>query len=85
MESHQRSIAKAASYRLFGSLLTALIAYLLCGAWDVALGVGLFDSVAKMAAYFLHERLWARIKWGRQGRLTIRSSLPSHHPARRSA
>lgn len=64
MESHQRSIAKAASYRLLGSLLTALIAYLLCGAWDVALGVGLLDSVAKMAAYFLHERLWARIKWG---------------------
>ncbi|MYA79469.1 MAG: DUF2061 domain-containing protein [Acidobacteriia bacterium] len=64
VESHQRSIAKAASYRLLGSLLTALIAYLLCGAWDVALGVGLFDSGAKMAAYFLHERLWARIKWG---------------------
>ncbi|MCY4586247.1 MAG: DUF2061 domain-containing protein [Bryobacterales bacterium] len=64
MESHQRSIAKAVSYRFFGSLLTALIAYLFMGAWDVALGVGLLDSVAKTAAYFLHERLWARIKWG---------------------
>ena len=64
MERPQGSIAEAASYRLLGSLLTALIAYLLCGAWDVALGVGLLDSVSKMAAYFLHERLWARIKWG---------------------
>ena len=64
MERHQRSIAKAAGYHLLGSLLTALIAYLLCGAWDVALGLGLLDSVAKMAAYFLHDSLWARINWG---------------------
>ena len=64
MESHKRSIAKAASYRFFGSLITGLIAYALSGAWDVALGVGFFDAVFKMAAYFLHERVWARIKWG---------------------
>jgi uncharacterized membrane protein len=60
LESHKRSIAKAASYRFFGSLLTGLIAYAFSGAWDV----GFFDAVAKMAAYFLHERVWARIKWG---------------------
>lgn len=64
MESHKRSIAKAASYRFFGSLITGFIAYALSGAWDVALGVGFFDAVAKMAAYFLHERAWARVKWG---------------------
>ena len=64
MESHKRSIAKAASYRFFGSLLTGGIAYVLTDQWDVALGVGLFDAVAKMGAYFVHERVWARIKWG---------------------
>jgi len=41
-----------------------MIALLLIGKWDVALGVGLLDGVAKMGAYFLHERLWARVKWG---------------------
>ncbi len=63
-ESKKRSIAKAASYRFFGSLITAGIAYVFSGKWEIALGIGLFDGVAKMGAYFLHERAWARIKWG---------------------
>ena len=64
MEARKRSIAKAASYRFFGSLITAGIAFLLTGEWDIALGVGALDGVTKMAAYFLHERVWARIPWG---------------------
>jgi adenylylsulfate kinase len=64
MESRKRSIAKALSYRFFGSMVTMFIALLIVGKWDVALGVGLLDGVAKMAGYFLHERIWAKIKWG---------------------
>ena len=64
MESHKRSIAKAVSYRFFGSLITAGIALVLIGELDVALGIGFLDAVAKMTAYFLHERVWARIRWG---------------------
>jgi uncharacterized membrane protein len=41
-----------------------LIALMLVGEWDVALGVGLLDGVAKMAGYFIHERIWAQVKWG---------------------
>ena len=63
-ESKKRSIAKAASYRFFGSMVTASIAYFLTSKWEVALGIGLVDGVAKMAGYFLHERVWAHIKWG---------------------
>lgn len=50
MESHKRSIAKAASYRFFGSLITGGIVYAFSGQWDVALGVGVFDATAKMGA-----------------------------------
>jgi adenylylsulfate kinase len=64
MESSKRSIAKALSYRFFGSMVTMFIALIIVGKWDVALGVGLLDGVAKMAGYFLHERIWAQIKWG---------------------
>jgi adenylylsulfate kinase len=64
IESRKRSIAKALSYRFFGSMVTMIIALLIVGKWDVALGVGLLDGVAKMAGYFLHERIWAQIKWG---------------------
>jgi len=64
LESSKRSIAKAVSYRFFGSLFTTGIAWWLSGEWAVGLGVGVLDAVAKMGAYFLHERVWARIKWG---------------------
>ncbi len=68
MESTRRSIAKALSYRFFGSLITSAIAYFFSGRWDIALGIGLIDGVFKMAAYFVHERLWARIHWGQPKR-----------------
>ncbi len=64
VESQKRSIAKAASYRFFGSIITSAIALYFTGEVDVALGIGLIDAVAKMTAYFVHERLWARIRWG---------------------
>ena len=41
-----------------------MIALVLVKQWDIAVGVGLADAVAKIAAYFVHERIWAHIKWG---------------------
>ena len=64
LEARKRSIAKAVSYRFFGSLITAGIAFLLTRELHIAIGVGALDGVAKMGAYFLHERVWARIPWG---------------------
>lgn len=65
MESHSRSIAKAASYRLLGSACTGLIAYLLTGSRTIFLQAGALDVILKIAAYFIHERLWDRINFGR--------------------
>ena len=64
LDSSKRSIAKALSYRFFGSIITAGIALIWIGRWEVAAGIGILDAIAKMAAYFVHERLWARIRWG---------------------
>ncbi|MBI3279442.1 MAG: DUF2061 domain-containing protein [Acidobacteria bacterium] len=66
MESSSRSIAKAVSYRLFGSLSTAGIFYVLSGDARLSLGAGALDAVAKLFLYFLHERLWNYISFGRQ-------------------
>ena len=66
MESNSRSIAKAISYRLLGSVSTALIVFVFSGNATVSLGVGAVDMVAKIALYYLHERLWNYISFGRQ-------------------
>ena len=66
METHSRSIAKAVSYRLLGSMVTGGIVYFFSGDVRISAGVGAIDVVAKIGLYFLHERLWNYISFGRQ-------------------
>ncbi len=66
MDSHTRSIAKAVSYRLLGSITTAAIVMVFSGNARVSIGAGLLDMVAKIGLYFLHERIWNHIHFGRQ-------------------
>ena len=66
METHARSIAKAVSYRFFGSLTTAAVVYVVSGSWTASLGAGAADSVLKLGLYFLHERMWNHITFGRE-------------------
>jgi adenylylsulfate kinase len=64
-ESHSRSIAKAVSYRILGSTTTALIFFVLTGKMSLSLGAGALDMVLKIGAYFVHERIWNHINFGR--------------------
>jgi len=65
MDSNSRSIAKAVSYRLLGSLSTAGIVFLFSGDMKVSAGVGALDMITKLALYYFHERLWNHIPFGR--------------------
>ena len=65
MESNSRSIAKAISYRVLGSASTALIFYVLSHNAKLAVGAGILDSVVKIGVYFIHERIWNHIDFGR--------------------
>ncbi len=66
METTARSIAKAVSYRILGSTATSLIVYALTGKPGPSLIAGAADIVIKIAVYYLHERIWDRIGFGRQ-------------------
>ncbi len=65
MESHARSLAKAISYRILGSMATALIFYVLSGKASLSIGAGALDMVVKIGLYFVHERMWNHIPFGR--------------------
>jgi uncharacterized membrane protein len=66
VESTSRSIAKAVSYRLLGSITTAIIVFFFNGDAKVAAGAGIADLFAKLGLYFLHERVWNSIPFGRE-------------------
>lgn len=63
-ESSIRSILKTISYRFFGTLATALVAYMFTHNWALAFGIGGVDIAAKLGVFFVHERLWSRIRFG---------------------
>lgn len=69
MDTRARSIAKAVSYRFAGSATTAFLVFIF-GGHKLALsaGAGLLDMVLKIGLYFLHERLWNHIDFGRAKR-----------------
>ncbi len=64
-ETHKRSIVKAVSWRAFGLVATTLIVYLFTKKIILSLSVGLAEAFAKMLLYYLHERAWGKISWGR--------------------
>lgn len=53
------------TWRAGGTLVTVLTAWLLTGRPTLSIGIGLLDSVVKLGAYYLHERIWDRLSFGR--------------------
>jgi uncharacterized membrane protein len=63
-DSHLRSILKAVSWRIVGTVDTMVIAYFWTGEMGKALVIGATEVLTKIGLYYLHERLWARIPLG---------------------
>ncbi len=61
-----RSIVKAVSWRVIGTMDTIIISWVITGKITMALSIGLIEVVTKMILYFFHERIWNVIKWGKQ-------------------
>lgn len=60
----RRSVVKAITYRVLIMCLDFGTIYLFTGALRVALGFMIASNVYTTIAYFAHERLWSRVKWG---------------------
>jgi sulfate adenylyltransferase large subunit len=65
-ETHGRSFVKAISWRATGSLDTFIVAVLITGSSKVAGSVALAEIMTKTVIYYLHERAWAAIRWGKR-------------------
>lgn len=65
-DTHSRSIAKALSWRVFALAITTGVSYMLSESVAVAVSIGVADSAIKIGAYYLHERAWIGIRFGRK-------------------
>jgi len=64
-ESRSRSLIKALTWRLEAILVTVVGFGIATGDWTLSAEVGIAVNLIKMALYYLHERLWDRLSWGR--------------------
>jgi adenylylsulfate kinase len=65
-ETHARSIAKAFSWRFMGTIATSAIVFLFTKKLVVSLAVGGIEFLSKIALFWLHERVWDRLTYGKQ-------------------
>lgn len=66
METHYRSIIKAISWRAGGTIVTCLVACIVTGSFDLAAKIGILDTVIKIGAFYIHERFWNKVDFGKQ-------------------
>jgi Predicted membrane protein len=64
-EKHYRSVMKAVSWRSVGTIDTMVISFIITGNVKFAVSIGGVEVFTKMFLYFLHERLWNKISFGK--------------------
>ena len=64
-DKHWRSIVKATSWRITGTIDTMVIAYFVTHQLHIAFTIGSVELFTKMILYYFHERIWDRITVGR--------------------
>ena len=65
-ESYHRSAIKAFSWRFWATVTTMFLVYIFTGTIKIALAIGGLEVVIKMLIYFLHERAWDKIRFGKK-------------------
>ena len=65
-EKHYRSVVKAISWRATGTVDTVIISFFITGQIKMAMSIGFVELFTKIFLYYVHERVWNRISFGRE-------------------
>lgn len=65
-DGSSRSLAKAITWRITGTADTFIISWIITGEPLLASGIALTEVLTKVFLYWAHERVWNRVKWGRE-------------------
>ncbi len=61
-----RSLVKALSYRIWGTLSSVVVAYVITKNASLSITIAFWETVVKVFIYYAHERGWNMIQWGRK-------------------
>ena len=65
-ETKKRTVVRMLTYRLTAWLFTIFWTYLFTGNLGEATGFATVLHILLSVDYYIHERIWLKIKWGKQ-------------------
>lgn len=65
MDRPIRTVVKSVTWQALGLLSMTIIAYVLTGSIRQGGQIAMFSAGLSVVVYILHERIWARVRWGR--------------------
>lgn len=66
-ESRARSLTKSFTWRIVVVIVLFLVTYFLTGDVPRASAITIIFNLIQIVLYYFHERVWARIEWGKRG------------------
>lgn len=87
--ARSRSLIKAVTWRFVGSLDTLALSFIIPMVFGmemgksakVALSIAAIETATKILLFYFHERLWARVPWGRADTVVEAETHPEPPPA----
>ena len=64
-DSHLRALVKGIVWRFVGSLDTFILSLLVTGKLSYAVSIASIEALTKIVLFYLHERAWRLVPWGR--------------------
>lgn len=64
IETHKRTVVRMVTYRITAWLFTILWTYMFTGNIANATGFATALHILLSIDYYVHERIWLKIKWG---------------------
>lgn len=64
--TRSRSLAKSLTWRVIAVISTFVIGYAMTGSWSFAASLTIVSNVINFVLYYIHERVWLGIDWGRK-------------------
>ena len=64
MENNKRTWAKALTWQTTGLIIMTGVNYLVLGSLQQSMGLSALLTALGLVTYVIHERLWARVRWG---------------------
>ncbi len=65
MEQHKRTLVKTITWRIIALTATIVVVYIYSGDAKGSLVIGFSANLIKMFLYYIHERIWNKVQFGR--------------------